>query len=36
MQPPVLKSNNLKTSKLWVKVLQIHDLLYFDLHYAKS
>lgn len=26
----------IKTSKLWVKVLLIHDLLYFDLHYAKS
>lgn len=26
----------IKTSKLWVKVLLIHDLFYFDLHYAKS
>lgn len=26
----------IKTSKPWVKVLLIHDLFYFDLHYAKS
>lgn len=27
---------NIKPSKPWVKVFLIHDLFYFDLHYAKS